>query len=46
LEYLCERLFLTDLAGLFALGGLADAQVRASMRRFIEQVAPKFRKAG
>jgi alkanesulfonate monooxygenase SsuD/methylene tetrahydromethanopterin reductase-like flavin-dependent oxidoreductase (luciferase family) len=40
-EYVRERLFLTDLAGLFALGGLTDAQARASMRRFMEQVAPK-----
>jgi len=36
-----ERLYLTDLAGNFALGGLTDTQVRASMRRFMEQVAPK-----
>src|SRR5262245_25136436 len=36
-----ERLYLTDLAGNFALGGLTDAQVRASMRRFMEHVAPK-----
>ena len=35
-----ERLYLTDLAGNFALGGLTDEQVRASMRRFIEHVAP------
>jgi len=40
-EYVRERLYLTDLAGLFALGGLSDAQGRASMRRFIEHVAPK-----
>jgi natural product biosynthesis luciferase-like monooxygenase protein len=40
-EYVRERLYLTDLAGNFALGGLTDAQVRASMRRFIERVAPK-----
>jgi natural product biosynthesis luciferase-like monooxygenase protein len=40
-EYVQERLFLTDLAGNFALGGLTDGQVRASMRRFMEQVAPK-----
>jgi natural product biosynthesis luciferase-like monooxygenase protein len=40
-EYVRERLYLTDLAGNFALGGLLDAQVRASMRRFMEQVAPK-----
>lgn len=40
LRYLRERLRLTDVAGLFALGGLTDAQVRASMRRFVEDVAP------
>jgi hypothetical protein len=43
LEYVRERLYLTDLAGNFALGGLTDAEARASMRRFIEQVAPKVR---
>jgi hypothetical protein len=31
----------TDLAGNFALGGLTDAQAHASMRRFMEQVAPE-----
>lgn len=36
-----ERLYLTDLAGNFALGGLSDEQVRASMRRFMEQVAAR-----
>jgi alkanesulfonate monooxygenase SsuD/methylene tetrahydromethanopterin reductase-like flavin-dependent oxidoreductase (luciferase family) len=36
-----ERLHLTDLAGNFAPGGLTDAEVRASMRRFMEQVAAK-----
>ncbi len=36
-----ERLRLTDLAGNFALGSLPDAQTRATLRRFIEQVAPK-----
>ncbi len=41
LEYVRERLYLTDVAGNFALGGLTDAQARASMRRFMEQVAPK-----
>jgi natural product biosynthesis luciferase-like monooxygenase protein len=41
LEYVRERLYLTDMAGNFALGGLTDAQARASMRRFIEQVASK-----
>jgi natural product biosynthesis luciferase-like monooxygenase protein len=39
-EYVRERLYLTDLAGNFALGGLSDAQVRASMSRFMAQVAP------
>jgi hypothetical protein len=42
-EYVRERLYLTDLAGNFALGGLTDDQARASMRRFMEQVAPKVR---
>jgi hypothetical protein len=42
-EYLRERLYLTDLAGNFALGGLTDDQTRASMRRFMELVAPKIR---
>jgi alkanesulfonate monooxygenase SsuD/methylene tetrahydromethanopterin reductase-like flavin-dependent oxidoreductase (luciferase family) len=42
-EYVRERLYLTDLAGNFALGGLTDGQTRASMRRFMEQVAPKIR---
>jgi len=36
-----ERLHLTDLAGNFAPGGLADAEVRGSMRRFMEEVAPE-----
>jgi natural product biosynthesis luciferase-like monooxygenase protein len=40
-EHVRERLYLTDLAGLFTMGGLSEAQARASMRRFIEQVAPK-----
>ncbi len=40
-EYVRERLYLTDLAGNFALGGLTDEQTRASMRWFMEQVAPK-----
>jgi len=43
LAYVRERLYLTDVAGNFALGGLTDAQARDSMRRFMEQVAPKFR---
>jgi alkanesulfonate monooxygenase SsuD/methylene tetrahydromethanopterin reductase-like flavin-dependent oxidoreductase (luciferase family) len=42
-EYVRERLHLTDLAGNFALGGLTDDQARASMRRFTEQVAPEVR---
>jgi natural product biosynthesis luciferase-like monooxygenase protein len=42
-EYVRERLHLTDLAGNFALGGLSDVQTRASMRRFMEQVAVKIR---
>jgi hypothetical protein len=41
LEYVRERLYLTDVAGNFALGGLTDQQIRASMRSFIEHVAPK-----
>jgi natural product biosynthesis luciferase-like monooxygenase protein len=40
-DYLLGRLYLTDLAGNFALGGLTDAQTRASMRRFMKKVAPK-----
>jgi alkanesulfonate monooxygenase SsuD/methylene tetrahydromethanopterin reductase-like flavin-dependent oxidoreductase (luciferase family) len=42
-EYVRERLYLTDLAGNFALGGLTDEQARASMRRFMETVAPRVR---
>ena len=42
-EYVRERLYLTELAGNFALGGLTDAQVRASMHRFMQEVAPKIR---
>lgn len=41
LAYVRERLYLTDVAGNFSLGGLTDAQARASMRRFAEHVAPK-----
>jgi alkanesulfonate monooxygenase SsuD/methylene tetrahydromethanopterin reductase-like flavin-dependent oxidoreductase (luciferase family) len=41
--YVRERLYLTDLAGNFALGGLSDEQARASMQRFMEQVAPNIR---
>jgi natural product biosynthesis luciferase-like monooxygenase protein len=40
-EYVRERLYLTELAGNFALGGLTDTQTRASMARFMDQVAPK-----
>ena len=43
LEYVRERLYLTDVAGNFALGGLSDEQTRASMGRFMEQVAPRIR---
>jgi hypothetical protein len=43
LQYVRERLYLTDVAGNFALGGLNDAQARESMGRFMEQVAPKVR---
>lgn len=42
ISYLRERLYLTDVVGLFALEGLSDTQARASMRRFIEEVAPQF----
>jgi natural product biosynthesis luciferase-like monooxygenase protein len=35
-----ERLHLTDLTGNFALGSLPDAPTRATLRRFMEQVAP------
>ncbi|HSK30538.1 MAG TPA: LLM class flavin-dependent oxidoreductase [Candidatus Limnocylindria bacterium] len=43
LEYVRERLYLTDVAGNFSLGGLTDVQARASTRRFMEEVAPKIR---
>jgi alkanesulfonate monooxygenase SsuD/methylene tetrahydromethanopterin reductase-like flavin-dependent oxidoreductase (luciferase family) len=43
LGYVRERLYLTDMAGNFALGSLTDEQTRASMRRFMEQVVPKVR---
>jgi len=43
MEYVRERLYLTDLAGNFALGGLTDEQARGSMRLFMEQVAAKVR---
>ncbi|MEX0803679.1 MAG: hypothetical protein WD688_10240 [Candidatus Binatia bacterium] len=41
--HVAERLYLTDLSGNFALGSLPDAPTRATLRRFVEQVAPKFR---
>jgi len=41
IEHVRERLHLTDLAGNFALGSLPDSMTRATLRRFIEQVAPK-----
>jgi alkanesulfonate monooxygenase SsuD/methylene tetrahydromethanopterin reductase-like flavin-dependent oxidoreductase (luciferase family) len=37
----CERLQLTDLAGNFALGSLADQPTRATLRRFMDEVAAK-----
>ncbi len=40
LQYVREQLYLTDVAGLFALEGLTDTQARASMRRFMADVAP------
>jgi alkanesulfonate monooxygenase SsuD/methylene tetrahydromethanopterin reductase-like flavin-dependent oxidoreductase (luciferase family) len=39
--HVCERLRLTDLAGNFALGSLPDAPTRATLRRFVEEVALK-----
>jgi natural product biosynthesis luciferase-like monooxygenase protein len=39
-QHVTQRLFVTDLVGDFALGGLSDAAVRESMRRFMERVAP------
>ena len=36
-----ERLHLTDVAGNFALGSLPDIPTRATLRRFVEQVAPR-----
>jgi natural product biosynthesis luciferase-like monooxygenase protein len=38
--YVRERLHLTDLAGNFALGALPDSPTRATLRRFMENVAP------
>lgn len=35
-----ERLYLTDLAGNFALGSLPDTLTRATLQRFIDEVAP------
>ncbi len=46
LQYLQEQLYLTDVAGLFALEGLTDEQVRTSMRRFMEEVAPHLSDTG
>jgi natural product biosynthesis luciferase-like monooxygenase protein len=36
-----ERLYLTDLAGNFALGSLPDAPTRNTLRRFMEEIALK-----
>jgi hypothetical protein len=36
-----DKLQLTDLAGNFALGSLPDQQTLATLRRFMEHVAPK-----
>ncbi|MGH7931064.1 MAG: hypothetical protein ACREQV_25105 [Candidatus Binatia bacterium] len=36
-----ERLRLTDVAGNFSLGNLPDTLTRATLRRFMEQVAPR-----
>ena len=36
-----DRLHLTDLAGNLALGSLPDALTRATLRRFMEEVAPE-----
>ena len=36
-----ECLHLTDLAGNFVLGSLPDKPTRATLRRFMEEVAPK-----
>ncbi len=41
IRYVSEQLSVTDLVGDFALGGLSDAAVRASMQRFMERVAPR-----
>jgi natural product biosynthesis luciferase-like monooxygenase protein len=43
LAYVRDRLYLTDVAGNFALGGSTDEQIRASMRRFVDRVAPTIR---
>ena len=40
LQFLHEQLYLTDVAGLFALEGLTDTQTRRSMRRFMAEVTP------
>jgi hypothetical protein len=39
--HVIERLHLTDLSGNFALGSLPDAPTRATLRRFIENIAAK-----
>jgi alkanesulfonate monooxygenase SsuD/methylene tetrahydromethanopterin reductase-like flavin-dependent oxidoreductase (luciferase family) len=39
--HVADRLRLTDLAGNFALGSLPDAPTRATLGRFMEQVAAK-----
>ena len=36
-----ERLYLTDLAGNFALGSLPDEPTRTMLRQFMEEIAPK-----
>jgi natural product biosynthesis luciferase-like monooxygenase protein len=41
--HVSQKLQLTDLAGNFALGSLPDQQTRATLRRFMEDVAPKLK---
>lgn len=41
IEHVRERLHLTDLAGNFALGSLPDHPTRATIQRFMGEVAPK-----
>lgn len=38
---MANRLHLMDLAGNFALGSLPDHPTRATLRRFMDEVAPK-----